>query len=84
MKKKKREYGITLKIAQHHLDEWLEAELEVTTHQSYTLGSQSLTMADLDMIGDRIKYWQEKVEELEVQEETGGRNRVYLAVPRDW
>ncbi|MCD8052249.1 MAG: DUF6148 family protein [Clostridiales bacterium] len=84
MKEKKRPRGITLKVAQKHLDEWLEAELEVTTHQSYTLGSQSLTMADLDMIGNRIEYWSGKVAELEVQEESGGRNRVYLAVPRDW
>ena len=68
---KKRVYGITLEIAQKHLDEWLEAELEITTHQSYTLGSKSLTMADLS-------------EELQRQQEAGGRNRAYIAVPRDY
>ena len=39
--------GITLKIAKKHLNAWLEAELEVTTNQSYTIGSRSLTRADL-------------------------------------
>lgn len=81
---KKRTYGITLDVAQRHLDEWLEAELEVTTHQSYQLGSKSLTLADLDMIGNRIKYWQEQVAELQVEAECGGRNRIYRAVPRDF
>ena len=35
--------GISLEIARKHLSAWLEAELEVTTHQSYTIGSRSLT-----------------------------------------
>lgn len=81
---KKRVYGITLEIAQKHLDEWLEAELEITTHQSYTLGSKSLTMADLSQVRLAIQYWSGKVEELQRQQETGGRNRAYIAVPRDY
>lgn len=80
----KKTYGITLEIAQRHLDEWLEAELEVTTHQSYKLGSKSLTLADLDMIGNRIKYWQEQVAQLQVVASSGGRNRMYRGVPRDF
>ena len=43
-------HGITLEIAKKHLDAWLEAELEVTTHQSYTIGSRSLTKANLSEI----------------------------------
>lgn len=39
--------GITLEIAQKHLDAWLEAELACTTNQSYTIGSRTLTRADL-------------------------------------
>ena len=41
-----------LEIARKHLEAWLAAELEVTTHQSYTIGSRSLTKADLSEIGE--------------------------------
>lgn len=84
MKRERKCYGITLERAQKHLDEWMEAELEVTTHQSYKLGSKTLTLADLDMIGKRIAYWEGKVEQLKAQEASGGRNRMYRAVPRDF
>lgn len=50
-----------LEIARKHLEAWLAAELEVTTHQSYTIGSRSLTKADLSEIGERIKYWTNEV-----------------------
>lgn len=83
-KRKKRHYGITLEQAQHHLDEWLEAELVVTTHQSYQLGTKTLTRADLSEIGGRIKFWEEKVAELQAQSESGGRGRIYRIVPRDY
>lgn len=75
--------GITLTIAKKHLNAWLTAELEVTTHQSYTIGSRSLTKADLADIREQIKYWDDKVSELENIEKRGGRNRVFRAVPRD-
>ena len=83
--KKKTEFrGLTLEIARRHLEEWLEAELEITTHQSYRLGNQTLTMADLDMVGRRIEYWRQMAEKLERMERSGGRNRVYHVVPRDY
>ena len=50
--------GITLKIAQKHLNAWLEAELAVTTNQSYTIGSRSLTRADLSDIREQIVCWE--------------------------
>lgn len=85
MEKKKAQFrGITLEIARKHLEEWLEAELEITTHQSYRLGDQSLTMADLDMVGRRIEYWRQQAAKLERMERSGGRNRIYHAVPRDY
>ena len=53
--------GISLEIAKKHLDAWLTAELEVTTHQSYTIGSRSLTKANLSEIrhiGEiRLRGW---------------------------
>ncbi|CCY40047.1 uncharacterized protein BN480_01309 [Firmicutes bacterium CAG:124] len=75
--------GISLEIAKKHLDAWLTAELEVTTHQSYTIGSRSLTKANLSEIRQQIEYWRNQVARLENIEKRGGRNRVFRAVPRD-
>lgn len=75
--------GISLEIAKKHLDAWLTAELEVTTHQSYTIGSRSLTKADLAEIRKQIEYWNNQVARLENIEKRGGRNRVFRVVPRD-
>lgn len=75
--------GITLKIAQKHLNAWLEAELQVTTNQSYTIGSRSLTRADLADIREQIDFWEGKVAKLENQQKHGGRNRMIRIVPRD-
>lgn len=83
--KKKPEFrGVTLEIARKHLEEWLEAELEITTHQSYRLGNESKTMADLGMVGRRIEYWRQMVAKLEKMEHSSGRNRIYHVVPRDY
>ena len=75
--------GISLEIEKKHLDAWLTAELEVTTHQSYTIGSRSLTKANLSEIRQQIEYWRNQVARLENIEKRGGRNRVFRAVPRD-
>lgn len=75
--------GITLKTAQKHLDAWLKAELTVTTGQSYTLGSRTLTRANLTEIRNMIDYWNKKVQNLESLQSNGGRNRVRRVVPRD-
>lgn len=72
-----------LEVARRHLDAWLDAELEVTTHQSYTIGSRSLTRANLAEIRKQIQFWQNEVEKLENAGKRGGRNRVFRAVPRD-
>lgn len=75
--------GISLEIAKKHLNAWLTAELEVTTHQSYTIGSRSLTKANLSEIRQQIEYWRNQVARLENIGKRGGRNRVFRAVPRD-
>lgn len=79
MRKQKSE----IEIARHHLNAWLEAELELTTHQSYKIGSRSLTKADLGQIRKQIEFWQNRVAQLENVEKRGGRNRVVRVVPRD-
>lgn len=75
--------GITLEIARKHLNEWLEAELACSTNQSYTIGSRTLTRADLTKIGERIKYWAGLVDKLEAEKRFGGRNRARRIMPRD-
>ena len=72
-----------IELARHHLNAWLEAELELTTHQSYKIGSRSLTKADLGEIRKQIEFWQNRVAQLENAEKRGGRNRVVRVVPRD-
>ena len=61
-------------MAQDHLEAWMEAELQVTTHQSYQLGSRTLTMADLGEIRKTIDYWNAKVQSLN-NSSRGGRTR---------
>ena len=54
--------GITLETAKRHLDAWLEAELAVTNAQSYTIGSRTMTKANLTEIRKSIEYWQGRQE----------------------
>ncbi|MBU5438300.1 hypothetical protein KQI42_09785 [Tissierella sp. MSJ-40] len=75
--------GYTLETAKRHLQAWLEAELEVTTHQSYTIGTRSLTKANLSEIRKQIQFWQNEVAKLENIEKRRGRNRVIQVIPRD-
>lgn len=73
-----KKYGITLEMAQEHLEIWMEAEMMLTTHQSYKLGNRELTRADLGEIRKEIEYWNDKVENLQRK---GGR--AWRGVPRD-
>jgi type I restriction-modification system DNA methylase subunit len=75
--------GITLEIAEKHLQTWLEAEEAVSTGQGYTIGSRTLTRANLTEIGNRIKYWDNIVKNLESVAKNKGRNKVRRVVPRD-
>jgi hypothetical protein len=75
--------GITLETAQRHLDTWLEAEATIATGQAYTIGSRSLTRANLADVRKQIDYWQAKVVALTNTEKGKGRNRVYRAMPMD-
>lgn len=70
-------------IAEEHYKQWLKAELEVTTHQAYTIGSRSLTRANLGEIRKQIEYWAKQIDKFDNIIKNGGRNRVYRVVPRD-
>lgn len=58
---------------------WLDAELAVSTGQSYRIGTRQLTRANLSEIRERITYWSREVSRLEGK----GSRRVFRAVPRD-
>lgn len=75
--------GITIEIAKEHLDIWLEAEIIVATGQSYTIGSRTLTRANLNEIRKTIDYWENKVSAIEKSNKNNGRNRILRVVPRD-
>lgn len=73
----------TLEVARKHLDAWLEAELAVTTGQSYQIGSRNLTRANLYQIREEIKFWSSEIAKIESIQKSKGRNRVFRIVPRD-
>lgn len=75
--------GITLKVAQKKLNLWLEAQDIIATGQSYTIGSRTMTRANLTEVRNMIEYWNDWVTKLENAKKTGGRNRVQRVVPRD-
>lgn len=59
-------YDLTMDVttAQQHLDQWLAADLAVSTGQSYTKGDRSLTRANAEEITNQINYWQGVVNQL--------------------
>lgn len=73
----------SLEIAKKHLEAWLEAELAVSTGQSYQIGSRRLDRANLYQIREQIKYWKKEVEKIELMQRKKGKVRVMRAVPRD-
>jgi len=69
----------TLDTAKTHLQAWLDAELAISTGQSYRIGSRQLERADLAEVRKQINYWRNEVSKLE-----GNRTRrVMRVVPRD-
>lgn len=82
-KTEKRKYGISKDLAQDNLEMWIAASSAVASGQSYTIGTRTLTRADLSSILEMIDFWEDKVEEEETGEENKGRIRVQRIVPRD-
>lgn len=70
-----------LDTAKNHLEAWLQAELAISTGQSYQIGTKRLTRADLREVREQIRFWRNEVAKL-----SSGRNgprRVMRVVPRD-
>lgn len=72
-----------LETARAHYSAWLIAELELVTSQSYTIGSRSLTRANLSEVRQQIIFWQNEIAKLESMQKRKGRNRMMRIVPRD-
>ncbi|WP_260288461.1 DUF6148 family protein [Peribacillus aracenensis] len=70
--------GVTLERAKLHLEAWLDAELAVSTGQSYSFGTRQLTRANLSEIRKQITYWQSSISSL-----SGNRRRAKRYIPRD-
>lgn len=71
-----------IEIAKQHLNAWMKAELAVSTAQSYSIGSRTLTRANLAEIMKQIQYWENQIA---IIEQTGGRSlrRSKRFIPRD-
>lgn len=73
---------ITLEQARAHLKAWLDAELAVTKGQSYTIGTRTLTRANLSTIREQVVFWWGRVSALEAKEKR--RKRIYRVIPTDF
>lgn len=71
--------GITLAQAEAQLTVWVNAMTAVASGQSYSIGSRSLTRANLTEIRETIDYWDAKVKNLTAS--AAGRNRTRYVVP---
>ncbi|MBE0470429.1 MAG: hypothetical protein IBX55_13105, partial [Methyloprofundus sp.] len=70
----------TLEEAKSYLQNWIEAEVSVSTGQSYKIGSRTLTRASLTDIRERISFWRAEVGRLESGRKPGAR--VMRIIPR--
>lgn len=62
---------------------YYEAELAVLSGQAYTIGTRSLTRANLSLIKEQIESLEIKVEELKAQANGNGRRKAFRITPRD-
>ena len=69
--------------ARLRLTAYYEAELAVLSGQAYTIGSRSLTRANLAEIRNAIKELEQQVRELKSIASGGGHRRAYRITPRD-
>lgn len=75
--------GERLTKTRSRLSAYYESELAVLSGQAYTMGSRSLTRANLAEIRSAIKELEQQVRELESIAAGGGRRKAYRITPRD-
>jgi hypothetical protein len=69
--------------AQERLVAYYDAELAVLSGQSYSIGTRTLTRANLAWIRTQIDNLENQVEELKSQAEGKGRRKAFRITPRD-
>lgn len=69
--------------AKERLSAYYDAELAVLSGQSYTIGTRSLTRANLMWIRAQIKDLENQVVELESAAAGKGYRKTFRATPRD-
>ena len=69
--------GYSLAQAQAHLDAWLAADLAVAQGQSYTIGTRTLTRANVVEVRNNVMHWQRQVQ---ILSRGGGGMRVRYGV----
>lgn len=85
MRKAKEYYQKKLDRINDRLDLYLEAEEKILGGaQSYTIGSRSLTRADLSTIRNMIDTLEAKADEIESVIDGGSKRKAVGIVPRDW
>lgn len=72
--------AITLEKANEMLSAWLNAEMALTTAQSYSMGSKTLTRANLGEVRTAVSYWSSMVNQLSGATK---KRRVIGVIPRD-
>jgi len=56
--------GITLEQAEAKLTTWLAAMDKIAVGQSYSIGSRTLTRANLGEVQKQVEYWDNQVKRL--------------------
>jgi hypothetical protein len=69
--------------SKERLSAYYDAELAVLSGQSYTIGTRTLTRANLAWIKTQIDNLENQVEELQSQQDGKGRRKAFRITPRD-
>ena len=73
-----------LETLQARLDQYILCEASILGGaQQYSIGSRSLTRANLKEIADMIRYLERQVAIEEAKQANRGRNRMVGVIPRD-
>lgn len=74
-----------LETLKTRLDQYILCETSILDGaQQYSIGSRSLTRANLKEIADMIRYLERQVAIEEAKQANKGRNRMFGVVPRDF
>ncbi|WP_430146019.1 DUF6148 family protein [Paenibacillus cisolokensis] len=74
-----------LEILRTRLQQYIDCEVAILSGaQSYSIGSRSLSRANLSEISDMIRYLEKEIALEEAKANGRGRNKVVGVIPRDF